>query len=386
MPVSSEAPTTQDYLAAYSGAVSARRTTADVHRGSRYDVLGGVGAVLFQRITTRDVDQFRATYFDTAQDTELDELEAKRYPDVPPRILAAKGKGFIQASRPSAAAGGGSFLAGTRVTVIYGAATPVRTFEISGPQTIGATALRAELIPIQAVEPGAGNPIDVSSSDVQQIRFEDPLWDNTWRVDHLTCGSGTDREKDADYRVRTRASRADSRIGYPTRIIAAMKAAGAQRVALFASDYLGEGLDRGLNRIYVGDTGYASSAALLRACRLATYSVCVLGTSAQVLPMAQQTLNLSADVELWDKADHISRDMLSADIASAISNYLASRQNPFVWSIDSMEGVALKAARQQAQAITVTASAAEPDLATLFDTFPLVAWFADPSKITVTFR
>lgn len=386
MPVSSEAPTTQDYLAAFSGAVSARRVTADVHRGSRYDVLGGVSAVLFQRITTRDVDQFRATYFDTAQDTELDDLEAKRYSDVPPRELAAKGQGFLQASRLSAAAGAGTFLPGTRVTVIYGGATPIRTFEIATPQAVGAASLQAPLVPIQTAEPGAGNPLDVRSSDVQQIRFEDPLWDNTWRVDHLVCASGTDREKDADYRVRTKVARTDSRLGYPTRIIAAMKEAGAQRIALFASDYLGEGLDRGLNRIYVGDTGYASSTALLRACRLATYSVCVLGTSVQVLPMAQQTLNLAADVELWDKADHISRDMLSADIASAISNYLASRQNPFVWAIDSMEGVALKAARQQAQAITITASASEPDLSTLFDTFPLVAWFTDLSKITVTFR
>lgn len=385
MPDSSAMPSTQDYLAAYSGAVSARRSAADVHRGSRYDVLGGVAAVLFSRVSGRDRDAFRATYFDTAQDTELDELEAKRFADVGPRVLLTKGQGTVSLHRPTVDAAGGDFLAGTRIAVILGGSSETRFFEVTEDTAIGAAALTAVNVPIQCVLPGSSTAISLNAGDVMHMRIDDPLWDNTWVVDSLACSSGTDREKDADYRVRTKAARTDNRVGYVKRITQAMTDAGAARIALFASDYLGPDSDCGLNRICVGDVSYQATQALLNACRLAVYQVCVQGTAVQVLPMQQQGLALSVIVELWDSSDHVGRDMLQTDISKSLINYFSTRQNPFLWRIDAMEGVALKAARQQAQAITITTTSVEPTQADLFDVIPLVAWSLDPRRITISF-
>lgn len=385
MPATSQKPTTQDFLDAYGGAVSARRSAADVHRGSRYDVLGGVAAVLFQRVATKGSDEFRATYFDTAQDVDLDALMAKRFADVSPRVLTTKGQGSVTVSRPSTAAGGGKFLVGTRVLVAVGGATPVRVFEVAEETAVGASDAFRIPIPIQTADPGASIPLTVSSSDVTTLRFEDPVWDATWQINQLTCGAGTDREEDVDYRSRARAERVDRRLGYAKSITAAMQNAGAQRVALFASDFLGNDQDFGLNRIYVGDTSYASTPALLLACRLAVYGVCILGTAVQVLPMVQQSLSLSVQVDLWDTADHVARDAIKADVSNALLNYFSSRQTSFLWRVDAMQGVALRATRRQAQAVTIVPSASEPSIATLFNSSPLAAWGLDQRHITVSF-
>lgn len=378
-------PSLDDYLSAYSQTVRARRTAADVHRGSRYDLLGGVAAVLFTRVSTRDRDAFRATYFDTGQDTELDELAAKRFGDVPSRVLATKGQGTANLRRPNAVAGAGTILAGTRIAVIQDGAAPATFLEVAQDTLVGATALDANLVPVQRVEAGASTALSLTAQEVLQLRIDDPLWDNTWQVLSVSCASGTERERDADYRARIKAARTDARLGYPKRITLAMTNAGATRVALFASDYLGSAADNGLNRICVGDTSYQSSPDLLLACRLATYDVCVLGTAAQVIPMTRQALSINVVVELWDFMDHVARDLLEADVASSLLNYFSGRQNPFVWRTDAMEGIALKATRQQAQSVTITPSDPEPTLATLFDSIPLVAWSLDPRQITISF-
>src|SRR5689334_15047646 len=86
MPSQEDIPETSELLTAYDAEIAAiERPTADVHSGSGYDVQGGVAAVLFHRQAIQDRDNFRATYFDTAQGLDADVLIRGRY-----GILAAR--------------------------------------------------------------------------------------------------------------------------------------------------------------------------------------------------------------------------------------------------------------------------------------------------------
>src|SRR5689334_20308359 len=116
MPADVALPSVDDFLDAYAGGVAAKRDDADNHRGSRYEIWGGVGAVLFNRITARARGNFRNNYFDTAEETALDNLIAQRHPEISPRVLLTAGVGTITFYRP---AGGllGSIFEGTRVRV-----------------------------------------------------------------------------------------------------------------------------------------------------------------------------------------------------------------------------------------------------------------------------
>lgn len=372
MPSAEPLPTIRDLQNAFHASVGAQRKNEDAYDGSFYDRWAGVGALCMLQLAERDQTEARAIFFDTATDDRLDEYIARRFGAL--RIVDAPGTGTSVLTRLSSAGGAGTVLQGTRIAV--GQTLQQLSYWTVAADTVAGGADLSVSVPMVAAAPGPAGQISVRSGDLPVLQVADPLWDNTWQVSSLDCGPGTIRQQDPAVRAGIRQARFDSRPGYPTAIVAAMVAAGASVVALYASDFLGSNSDVGLNRIYVGDAGYESPMALLTACRLAVSKVCVAGTSVQILPMTNFLLYVSITVKLWASPEKLNRVQAQGDAVAAVTEYFARRDNAFLWSERAMRAAVMKAV-PNVHSVTLTAqdstgaTVTEPVLTALFDSVPL---------------
>jgi hypothetical protein len=177
-----------------------------------------------------------------------------------------------------------------------------------------------------------------------------------------------------------------------------MVEAGASVVALYQSDYLGDALDFGLNRIYVGDAGYQTPTELLTACRLAVPRVGVAGTSIQVLPMESRIVYPLVTVHLWASPEKLNQVQAQPDAAAAVVEYFARRDNAFTWSNSAIRS-AIMGVVKNVHSIDVVVRVLftppvmggvpslipvpEPVLATLFNVTPLPRYFTNDASVSV---
>ena len=380
MPANVSLPSVDDYLQAFRGGVASGVKFFDNVDGSRYEIWNGAGAVLFNRITGRARGNFENVYFDTARDDALDDIVAKRYPTVDARVTTTRGRGTATLVRPSAAAGGGTLYEGTRIfAALNGAAA--KFYRLTQSYTVGASDLTLT-VNVEADRPGTGQALDTTNATQKILHFEDAVFDTTLQPTELVCADGTVKETDPEFRARARVERFDRRTGYAAAITKAMRAAGATEVILFASDYFGDAFDHGLNRIYVADSSFTASAALLRACRLAAFDCVILGMSPQVLSQQRADLKLNVTVTLWQPITQTSRDGIEADLRLRVQNYFVT--NPYVWNLNALAG-AMHVSKEISD-IAITASAAEPVISTLFDTPPLTHWFVADTDVGIIWQ
>jgi len=380
-------PSVQDLEQSFHASVGSERKTEDAHDGSLYDRLSGVGALTMRRLAERDQGEARAIFFDTAPDDKLDQYIEQRFGAS--RVQDTPGPGFAQFARLSTAAGSGTFLKGTRISVGRGGSDPTRYWLVAEDTPVG-PALTAT-VPIVAGVNGPDGQVSLAAGQVSVFGLADSLWDNTWQLVQIDCAPGTVRQRDPEVRATIRQARIDGRPGYETAIINAMVAAGASTVALYAGDFLGADSDIGLNRIYVGDGSYESPAALLTACRLAVSGVCVVGTSVQVLPMTNALIYVRAAVKLWASPERLNRVQAQADAAAAVVEYFARRDNAFLWSAAAIRAAVMKAV-PNVHGVTVSAFSdaagtvpvAEPVLPMLFAASPLPRYRVAASTVSAT--
>jgi hypothetical protein len=379
MPANVTPPSVDNYLQAFRGGVAAGTKFFDDVDGSRYEIWNGAGAVLFNRITSRARGNFENVYFDTARDDSLDQIVEKRYPTVDPRIQLSRGQGTATIARPSVAASDGVLYQGTRIFAAVNGTEP-KYYQVASNFTVFADKTEV-VVPIEAVKTGTGQALDTTGATQTVLRFEDAVFDATLTPSIIVCADGTQKELDPQFRSRARVERFERRTGYATAIANAMRAAGASEVALFASDFFGDAFDHGLNRIYVADSSFSASADLLLACRLKVFDCVMLGMSPQVLPQQRGDLKLDVVVSLWQPTTATSRDGIEADLRARISNYFTA--NPYVWNLNALRGAAHVSS--EIADISLTASVAEPVIATLFDAPPLTHWFLSDNNVGVSF-
>ena len=366
MPAQEALPTLDALRAGYHAEVKARRRYADSHTGSLHDHWAGPAAMLMNQQTARDRRNWRKTYFNTAEGSALDTYVDRRFGKS--RIELQRSDGTANLTRPSAAAGAGTIWRGTRIAVSRGGTEALRYYRATADTPVAAAAVVAT-VPVESETEGAG--FDVGEDLAIQF-VADPLWDSTWAVLRVRTSGGVDRETASELNARIRDEAWAERPGYPEAIEAACRAAGAVTVTLFQSDYLGAALDFGLNRVYVGDAGYSTSAELLRDCREAMAAAAMAGTNVQVLAMANTPLTFAITITLWDSPDRVDQGQMKRVAADAVVEYFQSRENPFVWRSDGVRAAVQRSLRGRGvQSVTVTGSQAEPVLSTLFDTDPL---------------
>ncbi len=297
---------------------------ADVRRGSVYEYIGGAAAMIWSREAQRDTDLFAATRFKNATGDELTAMGFERYGI--PRVLDTYGTGTVLLSRPSAAAGGGTFWRGTRFRA-SGEAADSAYYEVT-EDTVIPSGLSA-ILPIRACVIGSHGAIDVTS-----VLLDDPVWDNSWTALRLVCSDGTDFEPADAYRARIRSTRLDQRVGQENVIIAACEAQGATNVVLFRSNYAGDDFDYGYNYCYVSDNGYTATADLIKRCKVALDAVRVLGDNLQVLGMYPIQTRVQATLTLSDR--NVDLERVKQLAVGTVLQYFAG--NPYAFQISAIAG------------------------------------------------
>lgn len=363
MPSPLPLPTIPELIKAFDDAVVGQKDSrADVHRGSGFDLLAGLGAILFSREASRDRDNFRDTYFDLADGDQLQALGIAKFGATSgARAKDTFGVGSVTLVRPNASAGQGTVYAGTRIYVLNAQGlTDAKIYKVASDTPVGATALSVP-VPITATTTGAGVVIFANATN-GTFRIDDPIWDTTWAVQQITCADGTVYELAPAYRSRLRQGRVDARVGYFKAIVTACQAVGAVNVFGFASDYPGGPNDYGLNVVYVGDAGFSSTQALLNACLVALEGARVAGADLQVLGMAFSAVPVTASVSLWDDPSAFNLADLTVAMTGALAAYFDGRANAFAYRIDAMGGAMREAIPSIVQNVAISAPPVDANL------------------------
>ncbi len=347
---------------------------ADLVRGSDYESIIGPTAVIYSRQGLRDIDLFNAGKFHTAVGDDLTRRVLEQFGVQ--RYLDTRGTGTAVLARPTAAGADGTIWAGTRI-LIYGSQPKYyRTVEDT-PVLAGELVVS---VAIEAVELGRGS----LANETTNLRVDDELWDNTWVPRSLVCADGTNFESATALIARVREGRKDSRVGHLKKMELVCKAAGADKVVIFRSDFGGADTDSGLNVCYVGDAGYTSSAALVKACTLALRSARVLGDHLQVLQMGRANLAVSADIYLRDQPQDLDTVKLDQIHRSAVTQYLGGREGGFTFSRSGMRGALIRHT-PEVQGVTIVTPSADVGILTA-GAFPEVLYRYIVSDIALRYH
>jgi hypothetical protein len=324
-------PTVLEFIETYGKAVrGVKDDLADTHRGSMYEVLGGVSAIIWSRQTQRDTDLFNATQFETAVGDDL--TEHVRLRDGIERIVDSYGDGETRLTRASAAAGAGTIWAGTQILLFGSTFTEAKYYVTTEDVAVSASGVTAS-VPIRATKKGVGWKVDAG---LGAAKIDDPLWDNTWVVQSIRCEDGTLYEEASDFRARVRKARIDNRVGYRTALVKVCAEVGASEVALFASDFGGDAEDRGICHIYVADAGFSTPTTLLNACKVALESCRVLGDNTQVLPMQKYALEVYMDIYLAGNPAIYDISRMRQVITDAIVQYIGGSNGRYTYDRDGI--------------------------------------------------
>jgi hypothetical protein len=356
-------PSIQDLLTAAARAVrGGANKAADYIRGSDFDVLAGVGAMIWSRISQRDTDLFKAVRFGTAEGKDLERLVKKRYGI--DRIKDSYGTGTAGFERLTTTASSGTIWAGTRIR-LRNADTGLSALYVVAQDTPVAAGQKHVDVRIRAGETGPGWKVSATSN----LELVDPIWDMTLLPVTLDCADGLVFEKAADFRTRVRALLLEDRRGHEAAIIDACESAGADRVVLFRSDYGGVDTDHGLNVCYVGGLGYTSSPSLVRACTAAARKARVAGDHLQVLPMTHTDLDITATVYLQDSPSSFDTQALYRANRAAVLRNIGGNDGDFTYTLAGIEA-AISDSAEAVQEVVVTSPLVDASIVDASGNFP----------------
>ena len=393
MPSGMNLPNTTALITAFQAGVRAspggKPNNADVRTGSRYDVWGGVNAILSKRIAARAKGIFAQNYFSSASGDSLDLYISRRFNSQFPRIGAAYGTGVAALVRTGTSAT--TILDGTRISITIPGTDSQIWAVINGDVSIGAGALSVP-VAIRTATMGASAAFSLAAGD-GQLKIEDPLDDSTWAVQSVTCGAGADREKDAAYRARVLTTLDNTRLGYETAIVTAMKAAGAANVQFFDSRWPYDDssyaptvgatqIDNGLNKVVVSDAGGGSTPALIRACQFALDAVACGGINAQAYGQIVQPLSFTVLVTMWSQVSTMDQSAIRAAIQARIVAYMQT--HGVYWRLVGVAAAAQQDAKD-AQSVAVTCSESEPAMTNLFSSGVVKLYTVTDTAPLVTF-
>lgn len=177
----------------------------DTEIGSIIDVLGGALSTAVYEIQQLTIDEFRKTFFDTANGPEitgssddLERLAVDHFGDEFARPEAVKASGVVTFSRPTSTAGDVSILAGTVVKTPANAAGSSERFEVESGVLMTGLSINASVRALIAGPSG-----NVQANKVTQI--ETALTDSSVSVNNSGAFSGgKSEENDVEYRETIR--------------------------------------------------------------------------------------------------------------------------------------------------------------------------------------
>lgn len=284
----------------------------DTEIGSIIDVLGGALSTAVYEIQQLTIDEFRKTFFDTANGPEitgssddLERLAVDHFGDEFARPEAVKASGVVTFSRPTSGAGNVSILAGTVVKTPANAAGTSERFEVESDVLLTGLTVNASVRALVAGPSG-----NVQANKVTQI--ETALTDPSVVVNNAASFAGGEAEQnDADYRETIRTLLQSLKGGTLEAIQAKALTVGGIEFAK-AIEFLqyvkewdvGGGVPIGdyfaLPRVklYVADANGVASAPLVASVQTAVDSVRAAGVRVEVLAAIALSQNWQASITL----------------------------------------------------------------------------------------
>lgn len=284
----------------------------DTEIGSILDVIGGALSTAVYEIQQLTIDEFKKTFFDTANGPEitggpddLQTLAVDHFGDDFKRPEAVEASGVVTFSRPNALAGNVSILAGTVVKTAANAAGNSERFEVESDVTLTGLSINAS---VNALTPGVSG--NVQSSKVTQI--ETALTDPSVVVTNAAAfAGGKEQENDAEYRETIRTLLQTLKGGTLAAIKAkALTVPGVEfanaieflqyvkewdiGIAQPVGDYFG--LPRA--RVYIADANGVSSAPLVASVQAAIDTVRAAGIKVEALGAVALSQNWQASITL----------------------------------------------------------------------------------------
>lgn len=380
MPTNLETLEITDFLQAYEDSVIAKNKYDDVRRGSGFDLLNGISAILWSREAKADDDKFASIYFESAEGDKLTALVSKRFGIE--RILDSVGTGIATVTRTSTSGGAGTFWTGTRILVTRGDSS--RLYEVLS-DTPASASDKFVKIPIRSVDLGVGSK--VTTTPEFEVTFIEPNWDNSWVISSLSCEDGSEFESSADFRARVRSINRDNRVGFLPNLVKTCKLAGAQSVFFFESNFAGDSNDFGLNRVYVGDANFQTTQQLKNDVKLALENSRSAGDNIQVLGMGKALVNFVLNVNLIDTVDKFDLTRLRNLISGAIFTYFSGLEGGFSYDLSAIGGFIIDGVEDVQKVVVTTPSSSISFLSGNPPNLPstLIKYSPNPNSIVINF-
>lgn len=284
----------------------------DDNEGSLIDVLGGAMSTAVYEIQQLTIDEFRKTFFDTANGPEvtggpddLQTLAVDHFGEAFARPAAVKASGVVTFSRPNTNAGNVSILAGTVVKTPANAAGSSQRFEVEADVTLTGLSISAS---VNALIGGVSG--NVLASTVTQI--ESALTDSSVVVNNASgFAGGEESENDSQYRETIRNLLQSLKGGTLEAIRAKAKSVGGVEFAEAVEflDYVKQ-WDIGMNvpvgpyfslprpKVFIADANGNSSPTLILAVQSAVDTVRAAGIRVEVIGATSLAINWTGAITL----------------------------------------------------------------------------------------
>lgn len=291
---------------------SQRPDLTDAEAGSLIDIICGVIANSASEVSQIVVDEFKKTFFSTADGPEitggrdyLEELAVDHYGETFKRPAAVKSTGTITFTRPSAGPGNCTIPIGTVVKTVQSATGSSVRFETVAQVIMTGTTINASVRAIVAGVEG-----NVQPSTVTQI--ESTLTDSTITVNNSAAFTGGKaKETDAEYRETIRLLLESLKGGTKAAIeakaltVGGVELATATEFLMYAKEWniissvtIGAYFGIPRARLYIADANGTASQALINDVKAAIETVRADGVKVEIIAAAALSQAWTASITL----------------------------------------------------------------------------------------
>ena len=290
----------------YKNEAQARKDTlTDFSEGSINDVMAGSSSTLAQELVRLMLDKFKITYFQGAEEDDLEFLATDHFGDTFARPEATKSVGIVEFTRPNNLAGNVLIDAGTFVKTAPDANGESQRFSVILPVTMTGLTINASVVAVEA-----GTKGDVAPNTITVI--ESALSDPTITVDNSTATSGGEAEQDdPTYRdtilklIQGLKGATKEAVLATAQTVPGVVTATAQEFIQTVIEWneatlmpIGEAFKIARTKLYIADANGTANSALITNVREALFAVRACGVFIDIFGATATSLDWDASITL----------------------------------------------------------------------------------------
>lgn len=277
----------------------------DTNEGSIIDILAGVTSSAVDEVSKLTLEEFKKTYFDTAEGVDLENLAVDHFGSTFARPGATKSTGVVTFSRATTAAGNVTIPVGTIVKTTSSATGSAQRFEVTAAVILTSTSINAS---VRAMVAGVNGNVQAAAVNV----VESTLTDTTVTVSNASSFTGgAETQDDSTYRETIRnllnalTGSTSSAIESKALTIAGVESANCVESKVFVKEWNISG-NTSVGRyfsivraiLYIADANGTASATLISDVRSAIESIRAVGVYIDVIGAVAISIDWTATIVL----------------------------------------------------------------------------------------